>query len=352
MINNGPDHIRYYGNKTKLLSFIGQCIDELDIGSNALVGDVFTGTTSVARYLKNRGFQVYANDWLYFSYALAVANIELNESPYFSNLKSLKSVRQVLDHLNSLDGAHGFISESYSPAGHEKRQYFSAENAGKIDSIRTEIESWYEDSLISTPEKCYLLACLIYAISKVSNTSGTYGSYLKKWDKRANNKIHLNEIEIHNNEQNNKSFNNDAVDFVQQQKFDFVYLDPPYNSRQYASNYFLLELIAEGWFGERQPDIYGYTGMRPYGHQKSLFSRKSTANSALDTLMSNIKAKYALLSYNNEGLIAPDEILRILRKYGETNIKEFVHRRYKSAGKNDERKTKELIYITRLDSGR
>ncbi|PIQ93689.1 MAG: hypothetical protein COY75_10465 [Nitrospirae bacterium CG_4_10_14_0_8_um_filter_41_23] len=59
----------------------------------------------------------------------------------------------------------------------------------------------------------------------------------------------------------NKVFKEDANNLVKKIYSDILYLDPPYNTRQYAPNYFLLELIAEGWFNEK-PIIYGKTGMR------------------------------------------------------------------------------------------
>ena len=81
---------------------------------------------------------------------------------------------------------------------------------------------------------------------------------------------------------------------------DILYLDPPYNSRQYASNYLLLELIAEGWF-EQEPEIYGETGMRKYDHQKSDYASKNKALNALeDLILNSTKSKCILLSYNNE----------------------------------------------------
>ena len=75
-------------------------------------------------------------------------------------------------------------------------------------------------------------------------------------------------------------------------------MDPPYNERQYAPNYFILELIAEGWFDDRHPQIYGKTGMRPYENQKSLYCKKEAVRETFRDLIKNADTKYMLLSYN------------------------------------------------------
>jgi len=124
-------------------------------------------------------------------------------------------------------------------------------------------------------------------------------------------------------------------------------LDPPYNSRQYASNYFMLELIAEGWF-ENEPKIYGFIGMRPYSHQKSDFSRKSTAETALKVLISKVDAKYILLSYNNEGIIDNDKIIEILKHKGKVTVFKKEHKRYRSINQDGSNvKVNEILYLVK-----
>jgi len=76
---------------------------------------------------------------------------------------------------------------------------------------------------------------------------------------------------------------------------DILYLDPPYNSRQYAANYFILELVAEGWFGTKKPIISGKTGMRNYDHQLSEYCYKGRATRALDHLISIANANISCL---------------------------------------------------------
>ena len=343
--------MRYYGNKTKLLEFISETANELPLSDNKSFFDVFTGTTSVAKHFKQQGYTVFANDFLYFCYVLAEAYIKINNVPTFSKLNgSLKHHNPVdaIELLNNLEPKVGFITKNYSPYLENKRQYFSVKNAMKIDVVRSQINNWREANLISEAEACYLIASLLYAINLVSNVSGTYGSYLKEWDKRSLKKLTLVAPEIIPSSRANKAFNAKAEDIVGKHEVDILYLDPPYNSRQYASNYFLLELIAEGWF-DKEPEIYGHTGMRPYDEQKSSFSTKRQAAAALNEIIQKAKAKYILLSYNNEGIIPHDEILKILSKRGRVEIKTFDHKRYRSIGQDGSRsRTTEYLFVLHI----
>jgi len=344
--------MRYYGNKTKLLDFISDTASSFDLSDDKSFFDMFTGTTSVAKHFKQLGYRVIANDWLFFSYVLASTNIEINSQPSFSNLiknLNLDDSHGVIDYLNNIEPQIDFITKNYTPFESNTRQYFSIENGQKIDAARIKINEWLIHNLISNLEACYLISSLIYAVNKVSNVSGTYGSFLKQWDKRAFKNLTLESPTIILSNQANIALNCDVNEVIDKYDVDILYLDPPYNSRQYASNYFLLELIAEGWFGESLPDIYGYTGMRPYNHQKSSFSKKREAYEALKKLINKAKARYIMLSYNNEGIISPDDILEILSSRGDVQIHSFDHKRYRSTGQDGSNsKTTEYLYVLKI----
>ena len=63
--------------------------------------------------------------------------------------------------------------------------YLSIENGKRVDYIREQIDEWKTKGLLNEIEYYYLVSTLIEAIPFVSNTTGTYGAYLKHWDKRA-----------------------------------------------------------------------------------------------------------------------------------------------------------------------
>ncbi|MCZ7610006.1 MAG: DNA adenine methylase [Ignavibacterium sp.] len=324
--------MRYYGAKTKLLPFIEDVVKKTGVNGTSNFVDMFAGTSAVGRHFKKLGYTVISNDTLEFSYAIAKAYIELNEEPKFKKLKSylrLKNGNSIFDYLNKINfRKEGFIFQNYSPSG--GRKYFSDENALRIDTFRYLFEEWKEERKINELEFYYLITSLLRGVNLVSNVSGTYAAYLKTWDKRALKPLKLEPVEIIESKNKNKAFKKDANELIKEIEPDVLYLDPPYNSRQYASNYFILELIAEGWF-KTKPEIYGETGMRKYDHQKSKYSSKASALNALeDLILNSTSSKYIVLSYNNEGIIPQTALYQTLSRIGKVETFTENHKRYRS----------------------
>lgn len=269
--------MRYYGCKSKLLDFLDEGVTKTGLNHGSIFCDLFSGTTVVAQYFKQKGYTVYANDFLEFSYSLAHTYISNNAYPNFTALKRIivqlngscdDNINIVIDYLNDLSPKRGFIYKNYCPGGtkglESPRMYFTDQNGMKIDAIRTKIQDWKEDKLITNDEFHILLTALIEAIPYVANISGNYAAYLKDWDPRAHKPLRLKVPIIPKSKRRNRAFKEDANKLIRKIHSDILYLDPPYNARQYAPNYFLLELVAEGWFNGSKPEIYGKTGMRSY----------------------------------------------------------------------------------------
>jgi len=358
--------MRYYGCKTKLLDFLSEGVTKTGINHGSVFCDLFSGTTTVARHFKQKGYTVYANDFLEFSYSLARAYIKNNSHPNFSGLKRIVSgvngrpsenLNFVIDYLNNLSLKKGFIYKNYCPSGTKNldspRMYFTDKNGMKIDAIRTKIQNWKDEDVITEDEFYILLTSLIETIPFVANISGNYAAYLKDWDPRALKPIKLRIPVILESKRKNKAFKKDANRLIRKISSDILYLDPPYNSRQYAPNYFLLELIAEGWFNGQKPEIYGKTGMRSYEDQKSAFCQKNEVLTAFEDLINNADAKFILLSYNDEGLMSEDEITDVLSRRGKVQIFKKPHRRYRSINQDeyDRRTVYETLYFTKVSKG-
>lgn len=322
--------LRFIGSKTELLGEIEDILDNYLDGTEETFLDLFAGSNSVAQHFKSF-YEVYTNDLLYFSYVLAKATIENNDKCTFEGLKR-NGITNPLEYLqkssinnNQID----FYEESFSPTGQANRMYFTSENARKIDYIRETIEEWSEEGLLTDAEYYYLLACLIKAIPYISNTAGVYGAYLKTWDKRALNPLKLRTLDVKNNNQNNKAYNKDALQLINEIEADIVYIDPPYNTRQYAPNYHVLETIAL----HDKPTLRGITGMRDYTNQKSNFSYKRKAFSAMEELLQQVKAKHIVLSYSSEGIIPKEELIDLIARVsidGYYEIRKIPYRKYKS----------------------
>ncbi len=101
--------MRYYGGKSKLLGYIEDAVKELPLSKNPTFFDLFSGTTVVGQHFKKLGYQVYTNDILEFSHALAKCYIEINEEPKF---KKLNINQHPIDYLNDLKGKVGFITKN------------------------------------------------------------------------------------------------------------------------------------------------------------------------------------------------------------------------------------------------
>lgn len=358
--------MRFIGCKENILGFIENFIEEENIRGDVFC-DLFSGTTTVAKHFKRKGYKIISCDLLYFSYVLQKTYIEQNEYPKFLKLlKHLKvnsvkntlfdseNAKTVIEYLNFIEKIEGFIFQNYSPGGTKRkkhtRKYFTDDNAKKIDSIREKIEEWNKKNLIDENEYYFLLCSLVEAIPFVSNISGVYGAFLKSWDKRALKEIKLKVPEIIKSNKKHKVFNANGVNLLDEIKnIDILYLDPPYNERQYAPNYHILETIAK-W---DKPKIKGVTGMRPYLDQKSEFCNPKTGKEALEKILNKKNFKHLLLSYNNEGIIPETKILSLFKKFGKVKTAKQGYRRYKNNSNGNQKKgVEEKIYYLKKVNNR
>lgn len=334
--------MRYIGSKTLMLGNIQSVINHFTNNVH-IITDIFAGTGTVSRFFKEQGYTVLSNDILYLSYVLNKGVLEMN-APISTEL------RGIIEHLNNLSVENcpwfnienAFIYQNYSPHDECHRMYFQRNNALKIDLIRQEIERLRNE--IAKPEYFYLLSLLLNAVPYVSNITGTYGAYLKYWDKRTFNELTLKETEILPSNVPCHCYNQNAINFAHQIECDLVYLDPPYNGRQYMPNYHILETIARYDY----PEIKGVTGVRIDPDKMSDFCRKGRAEAAFRDLFNSLNCRYLLLSYNNEGLLDTNVMSQIVRDSGNANtfrLFEYDYRRYKNKIPNNAEGLKEQLYF-------
>lgn len=335
--------MRFIGSKTTLLSHIDKFILQNTTGNEHVFCDIFSGTGAVARYFKPR-YEVHSNDTLYFSYVIQKATIENNIKPSFERLKRIginnpfsfleETQVQMQDYI---DDSY-FITKNYTYHNECGRMYVSNRNATRIDFIRITIEEWKNKNLINEIEYYYLLAGLINSVPSVSNITGTYGAYLKKWDKRALKDIEMTRLDVIDNKRKNKSYNLDANKLIGEIEGDILYLDPPYNSRQYAPNYHLLETISKYDY----PEIRGITGMRPYEDVKSSFCIKNEVVDVFEDLIEKAHFSNIVMSYSSDGLMNENQIEQILKRHGIEDtykVQHYPYRQYMS------KKTKKTEYL-------
>jgi len=329
--------MNYIGLKYKLSNFIDATIHSV-IGkdlSNKVFCDIFAGTGIVGRNFKNKVKKVIANDFEYYSYVL--------NKNYIENHKPIPNKEKYLEFLNTLKPVEGFIYKNYCLGSGSGRQYFSDENGKKIDAIRQQIEKWKASKEISDDLYYFLLASLLESADKVANTASVYGAFLKHLKKSAQKEISVEPAEFFINENEHQVFNEDSNQLIKKIEGDILYLDPPYNTRQYGANYHLLNTIA--LYDNFNPK--GKTGLRNYN--KSQYCSKLSVKDAFEELIKNANFKYIFLSYNNEGLMSVEDVSKIMSKYGIYDLATINYQRFR-ADKEENRnhkanKTEEYLHI-------
>lgn len=335
--------IEFLGHKKNLLPFILTHIQGAS-GQNLQKKfvDLFCGTAAVSNAFKRAGYKVIANDQLYWCSVSAEATLLNDNDPPFEGIRQFITSRDhgllkpsayesVLKSLNELGPVKGFIYRNYSPAaksnGDGGRMYFTENNAGRIDAIRSRIEEWRPR--LTRGESALLLWDLIRSSNAVSNIAGTYGCYLKHWKERAKKPLQLARSPLNSGSTKHEVFCEDANKIVATVSGSIVYADPPYTKRQYAAYYHLLETIALG----DEPKLSGSTGLRPWEEKASDYCYRKRAPQALQDLVSKVNCKHFFLSYNEDGQIPHQVILDILKGFGDVEFFEAPYRRYKSSAK-------------------
>ncbi|AFL80682.1 adenine-specific DNA methylase [Aequorivita sublithincola DSM 14238] len=309
--------MNYIGSKHKLSSFIFETVTEI-CGNNLsskVFCDLFAGTGIVGRNFKTHVKQVISNDVEYYSYVL--------NRNYIGNHTAF-DYEDFIDELNALKGKKGFIFQNYSECGNAERNYFTSENGQKIDAVRIQIEEWKNTSKITEDQYFFLLASLLESADKFANTASVYGAYLKHIKASAAKKLIVKPAIFQQTENSHQVFQYDSNALINKIEGDILYLDPPYNARQYGANYHLLNTMAK--YDTFVPK--GKTGLRDY--YKSDWCRTGEVLKSFEELIENAQFKYIFLSYNNEGLMSQKDVQKVMERFGKYSLKTKKYQRFKA----------------------
>jgi adenine-specific DNA-methyltransferase len=316
--------LNYIGCKNTLFnSILKVCNDNIgDKLKEMHFLDIFAGTGIVGFNMQPKCKKISSNDLEYYSY---VINYALLISNYSNKIQIL------IDDCNKLESIEGLIYKNFSPNSNCERMFFTPENAKKCDAIRVHINKLYEIESITQNEYYFLLASLLVSIDKFANTTSIYGAYLKKFKNSALKSLILKPIHNRIDNINNEVFNMLSEDLTQtENKWDVVYMDPPYNQRVYAANYSPLNYIAKY---DSTIIINGKTGLIS-NYNKSNFSSKINVENAFKLIVENIKTLYIVLSYNNEGLLSYETIKNILLQKGNVKLYKIKYNKFKAKKDN------------------
>lgn len=351
---------KYLGNKKKILNRIGDIVDSLGVKDGVFL-DIFAGTNNVAKFFKQKGFKVITNDINECSAIFSRATIENDHVPNFEKIIKRYNLLSICDDdliqryflLNSngfkyswdafkpteknlvyvlaflsfitefkalLKKEKGFeiyplIFNNYCPGGKKsayksqsgeivKRMFFTDTHGKHIDVLLNLLKFWKDKQLVSDGEFNILVSTVVHAATLFSNTSGVYEAFYKTWFPNTQQQFRLPVPDLETlRKPKGKSYCMDAIDFVDhfQKPVDVLYIDPPYNTRQYDSNYHLLNTIAQfdriTDLKRFEKNITGARGQNSEYSYRSPFSSKKTFDDSLKKLVQKTDARFVLVSY-------------------------------------------------------
>lgn len=341
--------IKYIGSKKKLLPFIGEAIKDLKIETAI---DVFTGTTRVAQYLKQKNIRCDTSDlsWAATCYAMT----------YVHN-KDNSHLLKYINEMNCLGGVRGWLTANYTGTVDESEKRgegrcFRPKNAMRADAARDYVESLVN---LETWEKSTLITSIIKGLDSVDNTVGVQQAYLKEWCDRSNNDI---KFELPTCISGKPGMHYEGSCLVNEYRTaDLAYLDPPYSPHQYSTYYHIWDSIAR-WDkpntalkSRRRIDRVAKTS--EYDNKMtSPWNSKTTAGQAFTDLIARLPTKYILVSYSNESIMPEDELMKICNNFGKTTISHIDYRRnimsqIGNASKNADKKQTNQELLILIDKG-
>jgi adenine-specific DNA-methyltransferase len=302
--------VRYIGSKTSTLPALETLI--LARVAEGTFCDPFGGIGTVASFFKRSGFTVHTGDLLAFAHCFQTARVALNGPPrptvQMREELGLTTAAQVISELQRSRPVRSWIHREFSV----RRSYFTPRNAVAIDGVRRRLQSWHREGLTDQRLDLYLRACLIDAVDRVANTAGTYYAYLKGWSRKALGDFRLRAIEPVRGKRGCTATLGDARDLVGSRHFNVLYLDPPYNCRDYAGYYHLPETLATG----RRPRPRGLSGVDAAPRPPSAFIRPKGAEEAMAQLIGSARCDLLVVHYSDNGLIPPPRLRSMLRSLG------------------------------------
>ena len=303
--------IKYIGSKRALLGHVTAAIAAA-LPDGGAVCDLFSGTARVGHALKARGFRVWSNDHNAYAHTLAVCYVQADRGRW------VEKAERVLAELRTVRPEPGWFTRAYC----EQARFFHPDNGALIDAVRERIA----DMALEPELEAIALVSLMEAADRVDSTAGLQMAYMKRWAPRALKPLELRLPEMLPGE--GRATRADAVEIAPEIEADLVYLDPPYNQHSYLGNYHCWESLVL-W---DKPETYGVANKRvDVRTRKSPFNTKRGIGPALEAVIAGLRAPNLVVSFNDEGYLSREELVRMLSGRGEVQVIEIPRPRYVGA---------------------
>jgi adenine-specific DNA-methyltransferase len=334
--------VTYIGNKRSLIGPIGDAVERVRrrLGGKRLrVLDAFSGSGIVSRYLKAHASLLVSND--FEDYAAVIGRCYLRNRSSLDLAELAEIVADLNDKVDSVGLPPGFIAELYAPADESRitkddRVFYTRGNARRLDDFRRLIAS------VPAQFKDMLLGPLLSEASVHANTAGVFKGFYKNRETQVGQfggtgadalvrilgQISLQVPVLSRFECDCEVLQEDANQAARRQTgLDLAYLDPPYNQHPYGSNYFMLNLVANY---ERPTETSRVSGI-PTRWRRSGYNVRAMALPLLKDLIEHIDAPFLLISFNDEGFIAPQDMRSQLEQLGQVETMEIRHNAFRGS---------------------
>jgi adenine-specific DNA-methyltransferase len=339
---------RYIGNKTRIADWIVGIVART-VPPGSIIADPMCGTAAMSAAFAAAEFRIVASDALRFPVLHARARL-LSELPMRFAGFGL-NYEQAIVALNGLQPTNGLFHREYSASGKpangtRPRQYFTGENAARIDAMRAAIKTWRTQGLDALAADL-LLHDLILAANRVANIAGTYGFYRAGWSSASLAPLRLVPTRSDAVGGGHNVLHGKAEAVLRQVRADAVYLDPPYTKRQYGGNYHIPETLAQ----EDEPIPAGAGGLRDWTTQASDFCYRRRAPRAFRSVLDSCSASKVFISYSEDAHLIDSELETVLEDYGRWERHDRPLDRFRSNGRVARRGTvREYLYVLEMNN--
>lgn len=303
---------RYFGSKHSSAAQVAHLATQGFSGTTA--ADAFGGLGTIGAVLKGNGFKVTTCDVLNLPNAFQHARIVCQSRPRFSRLRvatGLKTSEDILKYLDSRRAERSWLVSEFST----QRQFFTHDNAVRIAGAWNAIKRWDDGSLLSESERKYLVASFLNSMDPCANTAGTYYAHLKHWHRKALKPFQMKWIPVQAGVAGGQALVGDALEVLKGKRFDLLYLDPPYNRRDYSRYYHLPESLASLKRPDTNPESASGVPMKVL--DASPLIRRSAEASYLQELISSVQWQRLVVQYCEGSEIPMADLRKMLSRAGK-----------------------------------